>query len=383
GSFASSHTYKDAPNPGLFINGLGGVGLPLSERDASDLIAQASQAPFGQGERTIIDKEVRDTWEIDGANVNFENPLWHQWLQYKVLSEVQEALALTCGASLELYKLLIYEAGSHFLAHQDTEKAEGMFGTLVILLPSKFSGGELQLSHAGRNKIVDVSASSMFSTTVMSWYTDVFHEIKPVQSGYRLALSYKLVSKVDEHRPIPTASREIDSIARTLHSWKSDFRPETPVMFSHLLQHQYSLASLRQGTLKGPDAQLLDILRSLAPKHKLRVYLANIELHLTGQGEDSGPPRRNMNIAEHEASVKMGFVESEEFTYDTVFDLDGDTAEFEVKAPKEEKTIKRLLRKRQPDEREYEGYVGNVRSFSNFLLHSLKPNTAWRRNGIL
>ena len=47
----------------------------------------------------------------------------------------------------ELYRLLLYQNGDFFLPHRDTEKAEGMFATLVITLPSQFEVHELALSH--------------------------------------------------------------------------------------------------------------------------------------------------------------------------------------------------------------------------------------------
>ena len=55
------------------------------------------------------------------------------------------AHALSRGArevevSAELYKLLVYEKGGFFLSHRDTEKAPGMFATLVISLPSSHEG---------------------------------------------------------------------------------------------------------------------------------------------------------------------------------------------------------------------------------------------------
>jgi hypothetical protein len=46
------------------------------------------------------------------------------------------------------YKLLIYNEGSFFVSHRDTEKAPVMFATLVIVLPSALSGGELQMQLA-------------------------------------------------------------------------------------------------------------------------------------------------------------------------------------------------------------------------------------------
>ncbi len=40
----------------------------------------------------------------------------------------------------ELYKMLLYRTGDFFAPHVDNEKEEGMFGTLVITLPSEYEG---------------------------------------------------------------------------------------------------------------------------------------------------------------------------------------------------------------------------------------------------
>lgn len=69
GSFASSQSYDDAPNPFLRIDGFGTLGLPLSEAEAQRLIGVCKQAPFGKGEETVVDKSVRDTWEVDASKV--------------------------------------------------------------------------------------------------------------------------------------------------------------------------------------------------------------------------------------------------------------------------------------------------------------------------
>ncbi len=69
GTFAFHRTYSVAPNPALHIDGLGIVGLPLSLRDAAAIKAQSSQAPFGMADRTVVNKSVRDTWEIDAKQV--------------------------------------------------------------------------------------------------------------------------------------------------------------------------------------------------------------------------------------------------------------------------------------------------------------------------
>jgi hypothetical protein len=64
-----NRTYDGAPNPTIFAGGHGLLGLPLNKLEADSLRTHCSQAPFGQGERTLIDTNVRDTWEMDGSQV--------------------------------------------------------------------------------------------------------------------------------------------------------------------------------------------------------------------------------------------------------------------------------------------------------------------------
>lgn len=70
--FKGTYYYEEnhAPiNPILKLKGVGRVGLPLSEPEAKRIIAHCRQAPFGQGERTVVDTSVGDTWETDAADV--------------------------------------------------------------------------------------------------------------------------------------------------------------------------------------------------------------------------------------------------------------------------------------------------------------------------
>lgn len=71
GSFYHSKSHAHAPNPSLRLDGLGIVGLPLSEDAARRLISKCTPAPFGKGERTIVDRNVRDTWEMDASKVRY------------------------------------------------------------------------------------------------------------------------------------------------------------------------------------------------------------------------------------------------------------------------------------------------------------------------
>ena len=82
GSFSCSCHLSQYPNPGLTVQGVGLVGLPLT--NASTLVGVSHRAPFGKGEQTIVDEAVRSTWEINAGAVSFANPEWQNWVQNTV-----------------------------------------------------------------------------------------------------------------------------------------------------------------------------------------------------------------------------------------------------------------------------------------------------------
>src|SRR5262245_52000285 len=166
--------------PGLEVAGVGPVALPLEKRQAAALKKRARQAPYGKGTKTLVDTNVRRVWEIDADQVTLENPEWPDVLKQAV-DEVQSELGLE-NQKLEahLYKLLLYEPGSFFLAHRDGEKLDRMVATLVVALPSAHEGGELVVRHEGREEIVDFGPNSQFQTQFAAFYADCEHEIRPV-----------------------------------------------------------------------------------------------------------------------------------------------------------------------------------------------------------
>jgi hypothetical protein len=120
-SFASSGSCPVEVNPAIFISGLGGIGLPLSERDAK-LISYASHpAPFGKGEATVVDPAVRKTRELNAEQFELRNPLWGKVLE-AVVCEVATELDVPGGAAgirAVLYKMLLYGEGSMFKEHRE------------------------------------------------------------------------------------------------------------------------------------------------------------------------------------------------------------------------------------------------------------------------
>ena len=94
-----------------------------------------------------------------------------------------------------------------------------MFATIIIVLPSPFTGGAAHLSHGNLSEVFDCSANSAHQTTVLAWYTDVKHSIKPITSGYRLALSYNVYHTKNTLRPsLPTNHSAVTALRHVLLS---------------------------------------------------------------------------------------------------------------------------------------------------------------------
>jgi hypothetical protein len=122
--------------PRLEIDGVGQVALPLLPVQAQQLIQVADRAPYGRGPETIVDTSVRRTWQIGPDRVRLDGKHWQATLD-RIVGLAAEGLGVGEPISASLYKLLIYDDGSFFVGHRDTEKEPGMFGTLVLGLPSR------------------------------------------------------------------------------------------------------------------------------------------------------------------------------------------------------------------------------------------------------
>ena len=140
GSFCVSGS-APAVLPGLEVEGLGPIGLPLTAKQAKELKKHCHQAPYGKGEKTLVDTSVRRVWRMEPDRFSLTNPDWERFIE-ETVAKVQEELGLE-KQKLEshLYDLLLYEPGSFFLPHRDGEKLDRMVATLVVVLPSSYRGG--------------------------------------------------------------------------------------------------------------------------------------------------------------------------------------------------------------------------------------------------
>ena len=220
GSFSTSGTMAPC-FLGLEVAGIGPIGLPLTEGQAKEIINHCAQAPFGRGEQTVVDKNVRRVWQMDPGQFQLRNPAWDGRVA-ALVEHVKEQLGVgDRPVSHHLYKLLMYEQESFFIAHRDTEKVDNMFATLVVVLPSEYEGGELILRHDGEVQTIGFGGeNSRYQIQYAAFYADCEHEIKPVISGYRCCLIYNLALAGSKQQPsAPKNSAHVEEVRRILSGW--------------------------------------------------------------------------------------------------------------------------------------------------------------------
>lgn len=132
---------------------------------------------------------------IGKRQIKIDTRHWQRTLA-PTLELVARDLGLRVGAKLraELHNLL---AGQFFAPHRDSEKTDGMIGSLVVLPPSQSKGGALVIEHHDEKVSYRGSSDQL---VLVAFYADCRHEVRPVTTGYRAALTYNLfVPRRDAH----------------------------------------------------------------------------------------------------------------------------------------------------------------------------------------
>ncbi len=175
----------------LEVRDVGPIAVPVPVRQAKQLCLVGRPARFGKGEQTLLDRGVRDTWEIPRSRIKIDKQQWDRTLR-PVLDRLRADLGLPTGCVLNMkfHAMLVYGPGQFFASHQDSEKADAMIGTLVVMLPSDSQGGALVVQDRGTSATYRASKTSL---SFVAFYADCRHEVRPVTSGYRVVLTYNLL----------------------------------------------------------------------------------------------------------------------------------------------------------------------------------------------
>jgi predicted 2-oxoglutarate/Fe(II)-dependent dioxygenase YbiX len=276
--------------PHLVVAGVGPIALPLLPVQAQQLIAVAERAPYGRGKETLIDTTVRRTWQIDPDRVQITGRHWERTLA-DIVARAAAGLGATGPVVAELYKLLVYDTGSFFVSHRDTEKAAGMFATLIIVLPSLYSGGALLVHHRDREVRLDLGCPEPAEVAFAAFYADCVHEVLPITSGCRLTLVYNLRRQGRGQLPEPpNYATEQARVTALIQQWSADKAApdDAPEKLIYALEHAYTPAELAFEALKGADAAVAAVLVAAASATDCDLHLALVSIEESGSAEHTG-----------------------------------------------------------------------------------------------
>ncbi|MFA7668943.1 MAG: 2OG-Fe(II) oxygenase [Burkholderiaceae bacterium] len=371
-SFATHFSIR--ADPGLRVAGIGAVPLPVTVQMAHRLCAVAQPALHGYKDQTRLDPRVRDTWEVPASAINCGSPQWQATLD-DALARIKVELGLPPELKLEAepHNLLVYAPGQFFAVHQDSEKADGMLGTMVITLPSSFTGGEFQVSHQGETLTTRGSADRL---DILAFYADCHHEVRPVKQGYRVAMTYNLVAHGNA-LPAEISVQNLTALGDALRAfWNTPSAPrwggaqetQAPDRLIYLLDHQYTQSGLSWARLKGADAARAHALLKVADQLDAEIFLALADVHETWSAEEAYQEYENWHYEDDDAGLE-DIDPSEPVLQDLIdsdielrhwlardggiFNSDNSVAEYT------ELCLNRASSDCTPFKSEYEGYMGN------------------------
>ncbi len=275
----------------LEVEGVGPVTFPVRPEQARELLGLGQPARFGRGEETLTDPGVRDTWEIPKHLVRAR---WDDKALDVLLTTAKDELGLPIAAELtaDLHALLVYEPGQFFRAHQDSEKDNAMIGTLVVVLPSSHTGGELVVRHLDEKMAYRGSKTDL---SLVAFYADCRHEVAAVRSGYRIALTYNLLLRGDTALP----EGDEGTVAELAGFLREHFGTPVaspyglraagpPNRLVYLLDHEYTSRALGWSGLKGADAARVSLLRAAAGQAGCETVLALADVKTTHTAYEAG-----------------------------------------------------------------------------------------------
>jgi hypothetical protein len=291
GSFATRQTVP-VDDLRVEVKEIGRIRLPITAATARKLCAVARPARHGFKDQTRLDTGVRDSWEIPKSRISIDQRRWKKTLA-PALDRIRRRLGLpeACRLEARLHNLLVYAPGQFFLAHQDSEKTDRMIGTLVVSLPSRFTGGAIVIEHHDEKIHVGGSARQL---TFIAFYADCRHEVRPIKQGHRVVLTYNLIAEGNAAAARPPTGR-VDALTRHVRDyfetsapprWSGDRKREPPERLVYLLDHEYTQRGLAWNRLKNADAARAAALREVARRLDCEIFLALADVHETWSCED-------------------------------------------------------------------------------------------------
>ncbi|KAK7040818.1 hypothetical protein VNI00_009414 [Paramarasmius palmivorus] len=245
---------EDAPNPFLSISGFGFVGIPMNEYLAQGIIPLCKPHTFEGG------TPLQDVWELSSTEVKFNSPTWTNWIQNMVSSTLCRTLDIEANeALLEFDRLVLHGPGSseEKEIRVTSRNDPTTIGFMQFILPSCHTSASEGISYSGQRTDVSLADPEGALTTIVGYYVGTTFEFKPVETGWRLALVYRIRRhNATQLLQIPNASSTA-KIIHNLQPWIKTPLQHVPECLGFLLCSDYETSNLLSSDiLQGIDKAL-------------------------------------------------------------------------------------------------------------------------------
>lgn len=177
--------------------------------------------------------------------------------------------------------------GSFFKSHVDTPRSDKLFATLVVVLPTVHKGGNLLLGQNGKllnlnsaEKVYDPESKAP-RIAFVSFYSDIEHQVLPVESGYRVTLTYNLhlAESIGPKSMLNILS--VDSYSTLITSFASVIASPTVLpkggalgfglLYRYPINPKTTNLAAFTGALKGNDALVRSVCQALGLEPSVKV----------------------------------------------------------------------------------------------------------------
>lgn len=245
-----------------------------------------------------------------------------------------------------------------------------MFATLVLVLPSLHTGGELLIRHRDREVCLDLACEDASEVAFAAFYADCWHEVRPISSGYRLVLIYNLIRQGPGKLPEPPAyDAEEDRVTDLLGRWASELAatmPDTPRdcpdKLIYPLEHAYTPAEIGFSSLKNADAAVATVLVAAARRANCELHLARLTIEESGSAEYSYSGSRRGRYSEpDDDDFEIGEIDDRSLTLSEWQTPDGSRPELaDLPFSEEELCPPDALDDEEPDDQQFFEATGNA-----------------------
>ncbi|KAF7309035.1 hypothetical protein MKEN_01104900 [Mycena kentingensis (nom. inval.)] len=255
---------KDAPNPFLSIDGIGSVGVPLTEREANDV-------------RLTVGCEVA------ASKISFENAAWDAWIKETIGPEAFNTLVGDHGPRMAptfVLRNLVITGPDDENTVFSHPASENQVGTLFVSLPSSHTGGALSFSFEDEVFSADIQNQSGFLTSAVASFSGVVASAAPVQTGFQASLVYDILSRPgSDPITLPNTDDIEAQLKAALETWMSESASFPSARIHILLEKTYNPdGEFCAEDLRDADEHLWKHLAPVLQDVGLHAYLAHIEV---------------------------------------------------------------------------------------------------------